>query len=56
LSFPEFSFGEKKKNKLPIGWAFRDVSTDKPLNIPGQFHMQLVEATVKILKKLHAKE
>jgi hypothetical protein len=28
-------------NKLLIGWASRDVSTDKPVNIPGQFHMRI---------------
>lgn len=28
-------------NKLKIGWASRDVSTDKPINIPGQFHMRI---------------
>jgi hypothetical protein len=27
--------------KLLIGWASRDVSTDKPVNIPGQFHMRI---------------
>ena len=26
---------------LKIGWATRDVSTDKPVNIPGQFHMRI---------------
>ena len=28
-------------NKLLIGWASRDVSTKKPVNIPGQFHMRI---------------
>ncbi len=28
-------------NKLRIGWATRDISTDKPLNLPGQFHMRI---------------
>jgi hypothetical protein len=28
-------------NKLKIGWASRDISTDKPINIPGQFHMRI---------------
>ncbi|MBN2448937.1 MAG: hypothetical protein JXR77_01025 [Lentisphaeria bacterium] len=28
-------------NELRIGWASRDVSTDKPVNIPGQFHMRI---------------
>jgi hypothetical protein len=27
--------------KLKIGWASRNVSTDKPVNIPGQFHMRI---------------
>jgi len=27
--------------ELKIGWATRDVSTDKPVNIPGQFHMRI---------------
>ncbi len=26
---------------LKIGWARRDVSTDKPVSIPGQFHMRI---------------
>ncbi len=26
---------------IKIGWAVRDVSTDKPVNIPGQFHMRI---------------
>lgn len=28
-------------NALTIGWAARDVSTTKPVNIPGQFHMRI---------------
>ena len=28
-------------NELKIGWASRDVSTTKPINIPGQFHMRI---------------
>ncbi len=28
-------------NKIKIGWASRDISTDKPVNIPGQFHMRV---------------
>lgn len=28
-------------NELKIGWASRDVSTDGPINIPGQFHMRI---------------
>ena len=27
--------------QLKIGWASRDVSTTKPVNIPGQFHMRI---------------
>ena len=30
-------------SKLKIGWASRDVSTEKPINIPGQFHMRISE-------------
>lgn len=26
---------------LKIGWAVRDVSTNRPVNIPGQFHMRI---------------
>lgn len=28
-------------NELKIGWASRDVSTNKPVNIPGQFHTRV---------------
>ncbi|MBO4299944.1 MAG: hypothetical protein IKS52_09060 [Clostridia bacterium] len=28
-------------SQIKIGWASRDVSTDKPINIPGQFHMRI---------------
>lgn len=28
-------------NKILIGWAGRDVSTNGPINIPGQFHMRI---------------
>ncbi len=27
--------------EIKIGWATRDISTDKPINIPGQFHMRI---------------
>ncbi len=30
-------------SKLKIGWASRNVSTEKPINIPGQFHMRISE-------------
>ncbi len=30
-------------DELKIGWAARDISTDKPINIPGQFHMRISE-------------
>ncbi len=30
-------------NPLTIGWASRNVSTDKPVSIPGQFHVRLSE-------------
>ena len=26
---------------IRIGWSMRDVSTDKALNLPGQFHMRI---------------
>lgn len=28
-------------NELKIGWASRDVSTDQPVSIPGQFHVRI---------------
>ncbi len=28
-------------NGIQIGWASRDVSTDKPVSIPGQFHIRV---------------
>lgn len=28
-------------NRVKIGWACRDISTDKPVNLPGQFHMRI---------------
>ncbi len=28
-------------SKLRIGWASRDVSTEKPVSIPGQFHVRI---------------
>ncbi len=33
-------------SKLKIGWASRDVSSDKPLNIPGQFHMRISQGVM----------
>ena len=27
-------------SNIKIGWASRDISTDKPINLPGQFHMR----------------
>ena len=27
--------------KATIGWATRDVTTDKPVSIPGQFHARI---------------
>ena len=32
--------------ELKIGWASRDVSTDKPVNIPGQFHMRISQGVM----------
>lgn len=33
-------------SNLNIGWAQRDVSTDKPVNIPGQFHMRISQGVM----------
>ena len=33
-------------NELKIGWASRDVSTDKPIDIPGQFHMRVSQGVL----------
>jgi hypothetical protein len=33
-------------NELKIGWAFRDISTDKPIDIPGQFHMRVSQGVL----------
>ena len=33
-------------DELMIGWASRDVSTDKPINIPGQFHMRISQGVL----------
>ncbi len=33
-------------NELKIGWASRDVSTTKPVNIPGQFHMRISQGII----------
>ncbi|MDD5602915.1 MAG: hypothetical protein PHG48_02375 [Eubacteriales bacterium] len=32
---------EGKQGRLKIGWATRDISTDKPVNLPGQFAMRI---------------
>jgi hypothetical protein len=32
-------------NELQIGWGSRDVSTDKPITIPGQFHTRVSHVT-----------
>lgn len=32
--------------EIKIGWAQRDVSTDKPVNIPGQFHMRISQGVM----------
>lgn len=29
-------------SRIRIGWATRDVSTDQPINMPGQFHMRII--------------
>lgn len=33
-------------SRIRIGWASRDVSTDRPLNIPGQFTMRISEGVL----------
>ena len=33
-------------NELKLGWASRDVSTTKPVNIPGQFHMRISQGII----------
>lgn len=33
-------------NELKIGWASRDVSTTKPVNIPGQFYMRISQGII----------
>lgn len=30
-------------NKVNIGWATRNITTDKPVSIPGQFHIRISE-------------
>ncbi len=35
-----------KKQQLLIGWASRDITTTKPVNIPGQFHMRISEGVI----------
>jgi hypothetical protein len=34
------------KQTLRIGWASRDVTTTKPINIPGQFHMRISQGVI----------
>ena len=33
-------------SNILIGWASRDVSTTKPVNIPGQFHMRISQGII----------
>jgi hypothetical protein len=33
-------------SNINIGWAQRDISTDKPVNIPGQFHMRISQGVM----------
>jgi hypothetical protein len=33
-------------NELRIGWASREVSTDKPIDIPGQFHIRVSQGVI----------
>jgi len=33
-------------NELKIGWTARDISTTKPVDIPGQFHMRISQGII----------
>ncbi len=33
-------------NELKIGWASRDISTDKPVSVPGQFNMRISKGII----------
>ena len=33
-------------NRIKIGWASRDVSTQKPVNMSGQFHMRIIRGAL----------
>ena len=33
-------------NELRIGWASRNISTDKPVDIPGQFHTRVSQGVI----------
>ena len=35
-----------KQHNLLIGWASRDVTTTKPVNIPGQFQMRISQGVM----------
>ncbi|MFC1462839.1 hypothetical protein ACFLQU_04455 [Verrucomicrobiota bacterium] len=35
--------GDQPMKSVTIGWANRDVTTDKPVSIPGQFHARISE-------------
>ncbi len=33
-------------NNIKIGWATRDITSDEPLNLPGQFHIRISEGVL----------
>jgi len=37
-------------SRILIGWSEKDISTDKPVNIPGQFHMRISRGIIDPLK------
>jgi hypothetical protein len=43
---PIWKRGEGQMNELKIGWASRDVSTNKPVDIPGQFYIRVSEGVL----------
>ncbi len=36
-------------SRIRIGWCEKDISTDKPVNIPGQFHMRISQGLLDSL-------
>ena len=33
--------GNAMENQIRFGWGSADISTEAPLNLPGQFHMRI---------------